>query len=826
MATHTSQAPFLDVRSFIAEEAGPSPDVLEAAVSSVSHFLSLYEADEGGGVINPEAEEFTAFLNELYDQEFDEAMFELVSEAAALHESRFGYEQENGWANGSEAQRLLAQHFAPLVRESEAMIGDLATELEYRSPSGVTEDEIQAFVDQYRPAEEFGSSFENFFGKLKKTFAKVAKKAVNLAKKGVSVAAKAGLGLFLKKLKLVVGPMVKTVLQKAINKLPSQLQPVARKLAERLALLKKPAAAPAPEPGNAATSNIAATSDSTAASDNAAASDDTATSDNAATSNLGDIQQEFQQQVASLLFAPGVVEQELEVARILTEAQAPVNDSLSELDRARAQFVDEISSLREGEDPTPHVERFIPAILPVLRVGLGIAGRPWLVRSLAKLVARVLKRFVGPEYAPALSQAIVDAGLRLLSLEAAPEDEARAAGSAVAATVEETVRRVGALPDYILDDQELLEGFALEAVEQAVAANLPPVLTEATYRQRPDLLEAKSIRGTWLPMPLRGRRKPYKKWSRVRRIRLTPHMASAVVSFGGEPLAEFLEEQLGVPPGEDVEAQIHLYEITPGALLSEVAQLEQNTPGLGSRDAYAQLHPLTPEAAGILLDEPKLGRAVGPRYLSNPYTTDVGQRFYYLEVPGKRPLMTPGPDGRTRPRRRTRVSLTLDFRGNQILVYLYLSEIRAQELAVKLRQRAHLGAVVAFLGRHLERGMRSALTSGFGRVKIIHEAVTPCGWLDALQRLPSLVPRVLAGRLREWVVTGLADHLKQHAQQIIDATEEPADGITLVVTIANPPGFPQLRQALRGKVLSLGSLRMSDGKPAVSIRITPGYANE
>ena len=257
-----------------------------------------------------------------------------------------------------------------------------------------------------------------------------------------------------------------------------------------------------------------------------------------------------------------------------------------------------------------------------------------------------------------------------------------------------------------------------------------------------------------------------------------------------------------------------------------MTQLEQNTPGLGSRDAYAQLHPLTPEAAGILLDEPRLGREVEPRYLNNPYTTEVGQRFYYLEIPGKRPLMTPGPDGRTRPRRRTRVSLALDFRGNQIRVYLYLSEIRAQELAVKLRQRSHLGAVMAYLARYVERGVRSALTGGFGRVKIIHEAVTPRGWLDALQRLPSVVPRILVGRLREWVVTGLAEHLKQHAQQFIAATEAPADGITLVVTIANPPGFPQLRQAVGGKGVSPGSLRMSDGTPAVSIRITPGYTHE
>jgi hypothetical protein len=817
MPTHAS---FLDVRSFIAEEPSPSQEVLEAPAPPFSPFLSLYETDEAGDSVDPEAEEYGAFLNELYDQEFDEALFELVGEAAALHESHFGYEQENGRTNGYESERFLAQHFAPLVRESEAMISHLAAELGPRPPGGVTDGEIEALVDQYRPADGLSPTFENFFGKLKKAVKKVAKKAVALAKKGLSVAAKLGLGPILSKLGALVKPLLRKVLQTAIKKLPGPLQPVAMKLAERLSLLKKPAPAPAPEPASAAAAGSAAPSDSAAAPDNAA------TSDNAASADPGEIQQELHQQVASLLFAPGTVEQELEVARVLAEAQAPVPDYLGELDRARAQFVDDLDRLREGEDPTPHVERFIPAILPVLRVGIRLAGRKRVVSFLAKLLAKLIQRFVGPQYAPALSRAIVDAGLRLISLEATPEDEARTAGSAVAATVEEAVRRVAALPDYILDDQELLEGFALEAVEQAAAANLPPALSETVYRRRPDLLEAKGLRGTWLPMPLRSRRKRYKKYSRVIQTRLTPHMASAVVSFGGAQLAEVLEEQFGLPPGEDVEAQVHLYETVPGTLLSDVTQLERDTPGLGSRDAHVQLHPLTPHAAGILLDEPGLGREVEPRYLSNPYTTDVGQRFYYLEVAGKRPLMTPGPDGRARPRRRSRVSLTLDFPGDRILVYLYLSEIRAQELAVKLRQRAHLGPVLAYLGRALARGMRGALTRGFGRVKVIHEAVTPGGWHDALQQLPSLVPRVLVGRLQEWVLKGLTDHLRHQAQQFLAAAEDPADGVTFAVTVSNPPGFALLRQALRGKGLALGSLKLSNGMPAVSIRITPGYAHE
>jgi hypothetical protein len=826
-----AQVPFLEVRSFSAEEAGLSQSGLETPASA-SPFLALYVTDGEAEAMSPEAEEFGAFLNELYDEEFDEALFELVSEAAALYENQFESESGEGGAIGSEAQRLLSQHFAPLVRESEALVGSLASELGRRPPAGVTDGEVQALVDRYHPAAEFSPSFENFFGKLKKAFGKVASKAVALAKKGASVATTMGLVPFFDNLKALVEPMLMRVLRVAINKLPASLQPAARKLAERYSLLKKPAQGPGSEPGTAPASGGAITPDTPAAADSAAtsdttpAADSTATSDNAAAADVGDIQQEFHQRIASLLFAPSAVEQDLEVVRAGTEAQAPVPDALGDLDRARVQFVDNLDRLREGEDPTPHVERFIPAILPVLRVGLRLAGRKRVVGFLAKLLAKVIQRFVGPQYAPALSQAIGDAGLRLIGLETSPEDEARTAGDAVAATVEEAVRRVAALPDYILDDREFLEGFALEAVEQAAAANLPPALSEAAYRKRPDLMEARSLRGTWLPMPLRRRRKRYKKYSRVISTRLTPHAASALESFGGAALADILEEQFGLPPGEDVEARIHLYETVPGTLLSEVARLERDTPGLGSSDAYVQLHPLTPQAAGLLCGEPRLGREVDPHYLTNPYTADVGQRFYYLEVSGKRPLMTTGPDGRARPRRRSRVRLTLDFRGNQIRVSLYLSEVRAQELAVKLRQRVHLGAVMTSLGRILERGIQTALARGLGRVKIIHEALIPGEWSDALRRLPSLVPRVLAGRLQEWVLRAIADHLRQHAQQFLTAADDQREGVTLHVIVAMPPGFAQLGQALRGKAFALGALSLSGVTPALSAQITSGYGHE
>ncbi len=794
MSTYTSQSPFLDVQSFALKEGEASDASLATQEVPFTPFLSLYETEEGGALTDPEADEFVGFLNELYEQEFDESLFELVDEAAALVDGNIATEQdEDPKTSAYAAERVLDQHFAPLVNEAQAMIGTVASQLsQHQHPNGLTETELDSLVDHYRPSEQLNPTFENFFGKLKKLVKKAVKKGVALAKKGISVAAKLGLGPILNKLKSLIKPLLKKVIKTAISRLPSQFQPLAKKLAERIPFLKELEESDAIEAGFVSSSNIAG------------------------------IQHEFNHQVANLLFAPSAVEQDLEVAQVLTEASSPIDYSLTELDLARNRFVDGISRLKEGEDATPYMEQFVPALLPALKVGVRLIGRKRVVNFLAKLLAKLIRQFVGPQYAPALSQAIVDAGLRLISLEATPEDEASAASSAVAATVEETVRRVAMLPGYVLDNQELLEGFALEAFEQAAAANLPPVLSEETYRKRPDLREAAILRGTWLIKPLRGRKR-YKKYSRVVRTKITPHKASAIESFDGTNLAEFLQEQFGAAPGEDMEADVHLYESIPGTWLPELTAAEASAIGLGSRDAYTQLHPLTPEAAGVLLGEPRLGREVESASLGMPYATEVGQRLYYLEIPGKRALATLGSNGQRITRRSSHVRLVLDFPSDQILVHLYLSEVRAQEIAVKLRQHGNIGTGLARLSQIVERGLRSALTRGYG-LKIVHETVTPDRWLSALRRLPTIVPRIVLGRVRQWVLTSLAEFLKQQSQALIAATEEPADGITLRITISNPPGFAQLRQAFKGKVASLTSLRLGDGAPKVSIHVTPGHA--
>ena len=727
----------------------------------------------------------------------DDALANLINEATAVYETQFAIEGEAYASSGYEAEQFLEQHFAPLIYESESLFDALAADLGPRDARTMMEAEIETAVDRHQPAAELSPTFEDFFGKLKKAVKSVAKKAVSVAKKGISVAAKLGLGPVLNKLKGLVKPLLKRVIKTAIRKLPRPLRPLASKLARRLPFLRE-------------IEELDMESE---------ALDDM--------SEVAEMQYEFNQQMANLLFAANEIEQDLEIAEIMREQEAPSRDPIDDLDRAREQFIAELEGLQDDEDPTPYVENFVPAILPALRLGIKLAGRQRVVNFIAGFVARMIRRFVGRRYARPLSRAIVDAGLRLISLEVTAEDEERAAASAVAATVEETVRRVAALPDYILDDQELLEGFAMEAFELAAGENLPQMLSEEVYRKRPDLGKGRKFRGVWVMRPgQRGRRnrKQYKKYSRKIPCRMTPHKLRNLKSFKGMTVKEFLEEQHGLEPGEEFEAVVHLYESMPGTRLADIARLDEDAPDMGSSEADVPLHPLSREAAALLLDEPQMGVESEDATL-DPHAINPGQRFYYLEIPGKRPLTTPGRNGRPKRRRTSRSHLVLDFPKNEIRFYLYMSEVAAQKIAARLRRRQHAGPVIVRLRRVVRRAVHNGFRGTYGRLKLIHESITPDKRRGAMRRMPPAARKLYQNQVTRWLVKALAAHMKQQPETFIKAAQDTADGLTIQVTISSPPGFSQLRQVLKGKNGALAGMK-SDSTPATKIMISAGYQRE
>jgi len=817
MAQGNVATPFLEMRSFVREDSETFASETPAP-SLGSPFVSVYELNGPSDFVSPEQEAYSTLVQELYDQEFDEALFELMTEARGLHD-----EHMLSSAQGVEGERLLTQHFNQLTREAEGTVTAFEREFGSREASSLTEGELDAFADRYTPTTSLRPEFEEFLGKWAK---KLARGVTKLAKKAGSFAMKLGLGPILSKIKDLVKPLLDKVLQMAIGKLPESLRPAAQQLAERiLGPRSQPAATTAPEPTPAAPTAPAEPAVASAPTDTPPPADTGSAAQAPAGSGVTEIQQEFDQQLANLFTASDEVELQLEVTRARNDSRREAAPVYANLDQAREQFINQLHELKEGEDPAPHIQNFLPAVLPALRLGIRLVGRGRVVGFLSSFLAKMIGKLVDPATTPALSRAIVDAGLKLLTLEVSSQDEAQAAASSVAATVEETVRRVSALPDYVLDNQELLEGFALEAFEQAAAANLPPILSDAVYRERPDLLESQSAKTCWIMLPLR-RRKRYKKCGRTFRVRITPYMADEIESFEG-PLADYLQDQLGIEDGAEVEAEVHLYETLPGTTLPDIAREESETPGMGTDGVHgeAQLHPLTLKAAGLLLGQPKLGRnlpwGTGRRYIG------VGQRLYRLSIPGRRLLMVPGVDGRAHPRRLGGLHLTLDCPKGEIRICIFLSEVKAQRLAVRLRRQSHPGALAAGFQKYVGRRLSPILQGDRpARIQVIQAGLAPGDALGAaLKRLPAAVSAALISKLQEYLVTAFADFAKGQSQQFVTAAEDTADGLTFKFTITRPAGLEEVCKALlpNGLTAGLAETIQAGSKPDVRVEVFAGY---
>src|SRR5215217_2742989 len=780
-----------------------APEEVEAAEERIS-LNQWYEApfkDEGGTVegYGPEAEEFAQFVAELRDEEFDEAVKGLVNEASELYQEQFVGEDAAIGPPPAEAERLLEAHFEPLVREAETLLDRMAEDTRRHDLTAMSEAEVDTFLNQYEiPTGQLSPNseyfLENFLGKLKRAF----KGAVNLAKKGIKVATTLGLGPILAKLKRLVRPLLNRVLKVALNKLPPSLRPVAQQLAKRFLgeATEEEASEEAPEDR-----------------EEPAAPDGTR------------VQVELDAQIANLMFASEEMEQELAIAEYAAETERLATDSMGDLDRARAEFISEIGELENGKDPTPLLENFIPlAIQPLAKTAISILGRQKVVNHLARLLAKPIEQVVGKEQATPLSQAIVSAGLGLVNLEAAPEMRENLAGSAVAATVEETMRRLAEQPQDVLENEALLEGAALEAFEGAAAACLPSSLI------KPRLREEAGLNGAWLFGPASARRYRYRKYTLNPEVRITPQIARAVITWGRKPLARFLRDRYGLSPDQNINARLHLYEAIPGSRVEEIARSERDVPGLGTsaEPARSQFHPFTPEAAMAFLQEPELGREVSSECLSSPVPLHIGERLYYLEIAGARPQVAPTEAGRPPAARRTsEVNLALDFPRNQIRVYIFLSEAASQEIATMLRQRAPVGAVHSRLKAEYGRDLNAALSGKTNRhVKVIHEAVLPerfFGLGKAIKRVHPMLLQRLRKKLRRWLRQRLAEYLQQQTQMFVAATEDTADGVTLVVTFTGPPGLSSLRRVVGGRSASPNGAGAPKGMPQTDIEVVPGW---
>ena len=385
------------------------------------------------------------------------------------------------------------------------------------------------------------------------------------------------------------------------------------------------------------------------------------------------VQQQFDLEVATLLFAPTRPSRRSIVSEARLRAPSATTARRSrELHEARARFVDE---LERGVDPSEAIENFIP------RRDGGAPDRPNGDRRHRPQARRQLPRKVPGELisqatCPPRRDAALAGDRRHGAADAVArgagetEVEAPRAGERSRQTVEDTVRRVAELDETTFDAPGAPRGGGCRSVPRGGGRELPAAAASSPSSTR------RRVGGTWVAMPLGKRRKHYKKYTHVFDVEITPQIAESITTFGGTKLAAFLEGPArrrcsgpgACPP-------------LPGDSRHDACAdraARASVSGLGRRRGRGavQLHPLTPEAAGAAAAaaeaRPRRARARFARPAAGSRSASASTTS---RSPARGRHRRRAPAARVR-RRSSEVNLTLDFPKDEFRVFVYLSEAR------------------------------------------------------------------------------------------------------------------------------------------------------
>ncbi|WP_108252797.1 hypothetical protein [Planctomonas deserti] len=721
------------------------------------------------------ASEAETLLDEAFeavrDEAFDEAVGELLAETEDVVSQRFSDEAPTPGAQ-FEKERLAENYLAPVLLASEQYLDRLTDSLGGQDLESLDELQLDEVLDRLDPSgSEVSPAGEEFIRGIVRKAKKAVKFVVNTAKK-VGKAAGGLLLTALKGLKKLISPLLKRVLSFAIGRLPAPLQAPARLLSRKLfgeseyeyeTYEEDEYEGDRENEDFASSPAIATDTEALVESFDAALAEALITDESVtAESESFDLEQEYEGVQGSL--------------------------ELEALAEARGRLIDALQNARDGEDLTPAVEQFVPVLLAALRVGIRIVGRPRVVNFLAKYLAQLIGKWVGPQLARPLSVAIVDTGLRLASFEQMePENEAEAVPVLLASTIEDTIRGLAESEEYQLEDEDLMQFATAQAFERAVAANFPEQLV------RPGLRRAPALGGRFVARRPRSPR-PYRRYSRTPEIEVTGAVAGRVRSFGGVTLAASLKAAGVTLP---MKARVHIFQATVGTSLRRIAAQERKR--RGATFSSRSLHPLTPSAAALLLKEPGLGVAVSPVFLRSRQRVAAGQRFYYLE-PVSAGAVAPTGGARRRPAagQPTQGWLVLDTIASRVTAALYFSEPDAQKIAEGVRAGRGSAAVVPAVSAAMD-GLAQSFATPNGRVRIVKEYEEGEEFLGPiLKRLMPVLISALRKAIKAWIMRVVAEWVRTKGAEFVRAAADPRSGVTITVSLVNVPGMPIVRQALNG----------------------------
>lgn len=739
MSNYFGDSRFTQEMEYEQEQAFESPFATHQEYESP--FRRTFDVPGVGAELSPFREEYVRLRSSLDDGEFTEHLYEVAAELEDYLSQQPMYETVAGEDLLPQATLFATGYFAPLIRATDEMIDTVARRFSGTQMEDHSEMEVERFFNELEfDHSELSPAQENLFGGLFNKVKGLVKKGIDLAKKGISAVGKLlPINIVLNKLKAVVKPLLDKVLRFAMGKLPKKFQPFAQMLAKKMLGIDVPIpGAPAPAPGGSETEGEV--------------TGETVAAELPATGELESVQTELDTHLAQLVFSPN----EMEAEQLLGEYEAssaelqsqqgaePGLAAIPSMGAAREQLVRDLEALAPGESAEAAIERFLPgplmALTPIFKLASAIIGKQKIVNFLAGLLADLVGNFIPKEMARPLATSIVETGLGVLGFETEEAGRTGLAYEAIASTIQETMERMaGELDETSLEDREALTAQLLEAFEVAASHHFP-----ASYLR--EGLRSGATAGVWILKP-RGYRHAYKKYSRVFDIVIDPQCAHRILSFRSLPLAHFLRDKLGLDPDAPIHARVHLYEAIDGTRLSHISKHE-HLRGLGTTGGhdYIMLHPLTRDAATLLLKEPFMGRDLPAHYLHRRHQIALGQRFYELEIAGSR-VRTATTDNKQhhhhkhvhgkghphqRPARSADVQGVLDFTTGEIRLDYYFSEEDSKSIVEKLNANDFAAAAsgVRYSVKHV---LRQVLLRHVGsKVKVVHEAM-PELYLDHYQ---------------------------------------------------------------------------------------------
>ncbi|MHA7209547.1 hypothetical protein [Arthrobacter sp. MDT1-65] len=720
---------------FISNQLVPAADVISAAPTAFSEGLASPFSEAAGALSEGELENeaVEALLGELEDEEFTAALEALTQEAVARHaQALSGWSQEVA-GTPSLAVTEVAQWLESVAQEAGHRLQTIAERFGNRTVDSLDESEFEVFEadlsESARPTSPLDAQ-EDFLKKLVSKVSKIGRGVARMAGKGLSALSRfLPIGKLINAVRRLVRPLLQKVLARAIGHLPAALQPAARQLAQKF---RGEVEAFEPLSFGEFEAGLAAET----------------------------LTDEFDRRLVSHLLASDEVTAEAEVAEYEAAAEQQAaersGDRVAALDAARQELATYFGQAEHQADPNAQMQQFIPAVLPLVKLGISVVGRQRVVTLVAKLIARLIQPMVGHALAPVLSKHLASSGLALVGLEAEAAMETSTLGSdALVSVVEDTVREVFASEPEVLENDLLAAGIVQEAFAEAVTRHLPAEVLKAELR---DEAEAEDERGVWVMMP-RGGGAPYRFRVYSQRIPILLHRAAArhILLGDGETLEDRLLEA-GVntfPAPLEVEA----YEMLPGGEVGHIvgAAIGESFPG----------------EAGVLatefeaLDEaPRLNVLLPSRVAGASAPGQRGRLRRYLRIrSGGLPL-----------RRHSPLSVRLDLTAPKpvLTVRVMLGERRAHLVATQLDRREYV-PVIATFQKWIRGPMRPVLGRRLFRV-LTRRGVTVTNAATTRQ----------ADRLVDAVAQAFSAGIVPAAARLAAAAKDPRAGVTVAFAFTFP----------------------------------------